>query len=407
MEEDEDIQMRDLLLRTMQKSPKQFSNIINHNDELVRLRQWIVKRTSKLDASRTLTERIYWIVNGIKEFPRCQNPKCGRLLDNQKSFRGITLGYKRFCSKKCSNSDPQQRALGKATRLEKNGGKYFSEESLEKTRQSFIKHYGVDNNMKSPEGLKEYQDAIERRYGEGIRNQWQRPEVIAGARAYRKAVHGSETWNNPQKTKATKKAKYGSENYYNRKKAAETSLRNHGVDHPMKDPEIAAKSFRNRHKTSIAYEVDGIGFDSLPEVCFYLYYRDHGIPLECHPADKVIKYQDQRGAWHVYHPDFYLPHLGYLVELKGNNHFRDKDPTKEMISLKGPEYDHVEQAKQRCMKEHGVILLASADYDFYLRYAKSIYGRSGLLAFKKSKKKMWRRSNVKTSIENAGISSCH
>ena len=112
----------------MHLSPKQFSNRINHDPGLEELKLWIIKSTQKLDNNHSLTERIYWILNGI--FPRCQNPNCGKPLANPKAFRGEKRGgYSRFCCKKCSNSDPTARAKGKATRYEKNGGKYFSEES--------------------------------------------------------------------------------------------------------------------------------------------------------------------------------------------------------------------------------------------------------------------------------------
>lgn len=380
---------RSQLDQILAKSPKQFSNIINHSSELAKLKNWIIQSTPKLDSSRSLTERIYWIINGIQDFPRCQNKKCNQHLTDLKSFRGLNLGYKKFCCKKCSNSDPLVRSKNKASRYEKNGGKYFSEASIEKARQAFIQHYGVDNNMKSKEGIREYQDALERKYGVGIRNQWQRSEIIFKAKQTRLDRYGSETWNNPEKTKATKKKNHGSENYYNLDKAIQTFLRNYGVEFPMQNPEIARKSQQNRKARSM-YELDGFKFDSYPEMCFYIYYRDHGIPIDCHPKDKTIQYFDKNGYVHTYYPDFYLPHLGYLVEIKGNNHFRDKDPTKEMISLKGPEYDHVEQSKQACMKEYGVMLVTSDDYSFYVRYAQRTYGHQCLSTFRVNRRKMWK-----------------
>ena len=61
-----------------------------------------------------------------------------------------------------------------------------------------------------------------------------------------------------------------------------------------------------------------------------------------------------------------------------------------MISLKGSEYDHVEQAKQRCMKEHGVILITSDDYAFYVKYAEKTYSQPVLMSFRTNNKKMWK-----------------
>ena len=62
--------------------------------------------------------------------------------------------------------------VGKAkqTRLTKNNGQFESEETKAKRRATFAKNYGADHNMKSEKGLKEYEDAIEKKYGKGIRN---------------------------------------------------------------------------------------------------------------------------------------------------------------------------------------------------------------------------------------------
>ncbi len=44
---------------------------------------------------------------------------------------------------------------------------------MQKAKASFMKNYGVDNNMKIERGKREYQDAIEKKYGKGIINVWQ------------------------------------------------------------------------------------------------------------------------------------------------------------------------------------------------------------------------------------------
>lgn len=205
-------------------------------------------------------------------------------------------------------------------------------------------------------------------------------------RKRRREEHGSETWNNPEKMLKTKLERHGTLDFS--AKARDTWKKNFGVDHPMKVKEIAEKSFENRARRNSLYKIDGLRFDSLPEMCFYIYYRDHGIPLDCHPKFKILRYFDKFGKQHSYHPDFYLPHLGYVIELKGDNHFKDKDPTKTMISFKGRAFDYIEEAKMKCMKDNGVIIVSSAGYQFYLDYAKKTYGLAKLKNFRSLKKKL-------------------
>lgn len=50
-------------------------------------------------------------------------------------------------------------------RLAKNGGKYFSDESMEQKRNTCMKKYGAPHNMQSEKGLAEYKAAIMDTYG--------------------------------------------------------------------------------------------------------------------------------------------------------------------------------------------------------------------------------------------------
>lgn len=59
----------------------------------------LIQYTPLLNDSHTLLTRIYWVINGIKEFPRCI--VCGvPLMD--KNISTISRGYHKICSHKCS-----------------------------------------------------------------------------------------------------------------------------------------------------------------------------------------------------------------------------------------------------------------------------------------------------------------
>ena len=96
------------------------------------------------------------------------------------------------------------------------------QEIKKKVKQTFIRHYGVDNNMKSDIGLQKYSEAIFQKYGVA----W--------------------TWNNKsvqEKSKNTKIKKYGNIKYNNREKAKQTNLERFGFEYAIQNPEISKKHF--------------------------------------------------------------------------------------------------------------------------------------------------------------------
>lgn len=122
-------------------------------------------------------EELYLFQNGLNEPPKCS---CG----NPVKFRNINLGYQKFCSKKCSNSNPDKIKTTKDTCIRKFGGvapacseevtnkmiktarkngydfrshtTSLSDETKKKMKKTCIERYGVDNVMK----LDEYKQKV-------------------------------------------------------------------------------------------------------------------------------------------------------------------------------------------------------------------------------------------------------
>ncbi len=80
----------------------------------------IEKETSFLKEGVSLQERIYCIVNNIKSAVVCNNEKC----NNPVNFNSFSKGYYNYCSNKCVSG---------------------SKDVIEKTKQSYLKKYGVEN----------------------------------------------------------------------------------------------------------------------------------------------------------------------------------------------------------------------------------------------------------------------
>ena len=131
----------------------------------------------------SLPEKMYWLVNNLKDFYKC--PTCGK---NIKGFVNSVAGYKKHCSCKCAQLDPN-------------------------TNNSFRYH----NCMKDPEFRKQREDEYEKKHGKGIRNPFQNPEV-------------------KEKIKQTNIKQFGCENPRQNKEIQEktklTCLKNYGVTDP-------------------------------------------------------------------------------------------------------------------------------------------------------------------------------
>lgn len=86
----------------------------------------LLELTNFLPADSHYTERIYCLLNNIKERPKCEH--CGENVKFPHHFRKIERFYRRFCSTTCSNNN----------------------ENVQKEKsKTCIKNYGVDNPSKS------------------------------------------------------------------------------------------------------------------------------------------------------------------------------------------------------------------------------------------------------------------
>lgn len=94
-----------------------------------------------------------------------------------------------------------------------------------------------------------------------------------------------------------------------------------------------------------------ICFDSRPEAIFYIYLRDHNMPVEFH--SNILYYIDSKGKKRRYEVDFKVS--GTLVEIKGRNHFDNEgNPIFQGKSWK-EKYD--------CMKANNVTIIKSNQFE--------------------------------------------
>jgi very-short-patch-repair endonuclease len=122
--------------------PKQISFAIkhSHNDIYYEL----IKITQFLPINVEFIERIYCVLNDIKEHPKCQ---CGKLLN----YRCFSVGYRKHCSSKCSHNDIKTLNKYKETNLNRYGVNNISQikNVKEKKHLASLKKYGTDCVLQS------------------------------------------------------------------------------------------------------------------------------------------------------------------------------------------------------------------------------------------------------------------
>lgn len=138
-------------------------------------------------------ERLYWEANNLTEFPTCY---CGAPV----VFEGFGKGYRKYCSRKCMNSDPLKKEAVKQTNIRRYGGvaPAASQAVKQKSKETCIRHYGVENPLQNKSIKEKVFGTITKRYGGigtaspilaekqkqtnlnryGVEHSHQRPEVL-------------------------------------------------------------------------------------------------------------------------------------------------------------------------------------------------------------------------------------
>ena len=208
---------------------------------------------------------------------------------------------------------------------------------------------------------------MQAKYGAGIVNAWQAAAV-------------------KEKICKTKLENHGSKMYNNRSKAEESCLKKYGVKCTSQVPAIRSKQ---QHR----YVYNGIAFDSMPEIAFYIWLNDVKDILNidfAYSPNISFKYVHD-GKTHLYFPDFKVE--DQLFELKGDQFFtEDGKMTCPYRDATWSDAEYAEtcalyEAKHQCMLRNNVHILRSGTYKFFIDYVHQAYGQSYLKQFKKILKK--------------------
>lgn len=318
------------------------------------------------DDKYPLKMKIFWILNEIKEFPKCENPECNNLL--YYTEYSILNGCRKTCSPTCARKAALINTIKTCTERygTTNGGGIPS--SLEKIKLTSLKRFGTTNVFASEYGKNKIKNTCLEKYG---------------------CEHYSSTSDFLEKVKTANRNKYGVDFPLQSKEIIDkirmTCYNKYGVDWTSKDPRIA-RSYHTK------YIFNNINFDSIPEIAFYIWLRDNQYENFEYKPNTSFKYIFNNKI-HYYMPDFRVNDKFY--EIKGDHFFKNGKMIcpfkyKNLTDEEKAEIDKQYEAKYQCMISNNIVILKSAEYNIYIKYVKNKYGPAYLNQFKRKTNELFR-----------------
>lgn len=293
------------------------------------------------------SERIFWILNDIAEYPTCQT--CGKQW--MPRFYGIKGGYNgtTFCSNHCIQLDPIVRAKIEKTNVEQYGtpvAMHSPKIQLEMRENSFNKsgyhhHFSnpevkakkkidyetktsYENPGQNPEVQQKMADTYEERTG--YRNPNQNPEIkhkIIQTNLERRNVESTlQCPITREKGKQTYFEKTGyehnSQNPEVQLQRIRTSQEKYGVDYPMQNAEVFVKQQHtaNSYKkliTPLGEERMYMGYEGVALKELFITYTEDDIISDRYGLPEIWYFMDKKRR---YYPDIFIPSKNLIIEVK-------------------------------------------------------------------------------------------
>lgn len=305
-------------------------------------------RSYPADIKQFLYENIPWAISigdarfciqhKISKQPTCKT--CKKLLTFNKSISA----YNTHCGISCASKDSDRIKKIKETHLKNCGfetnlllpdtialrenrskelfgtkNPFLSAELQKQLSQQCMNVHGVFNYGQTESAKETRKSTCLNRYG--VENVTSLPSVI-------------------RKSAETKLIRYGCSTFNNHQQSIQTNLIRYGVEHPAQNTDIHSKSDKGRWYTMISpsgLEVKVQGYERfvLPILWERFSESDIIISRKCMP---ILWWLDNNNKKHRYYPDFYIPKLNLIIEVKSTytakySEYKLKQITKTMQGL--------------------------------------------------------------------------
>jgi hypothetical protein len=288
----------------------------------------------------------------MKEFRKNQEgqficEECGRLFKNLNGLsQHVTYclsGPEYYHKYLFENHDEKCKICNKDVKFLSLGYGYFEVCSnvckRENVKQKLYKNYRIENNFQREDVINKIKETKFRNHGdENYNNTLKNKET-----KFRN--HGDENYNNTAKIKETKINNYGSDyasiiinkgrkvrklkyknGWFDGEKLKASTLKKYGVEYNHQNIDVLQKSLKSGFKLKQFRDIN-LWYQGSYELDFLEKYYDKYPDLEKGPS---LKYKF-KGMNKIYHPDFYIPSLNLIIEIK-NSYLMQADNKK--ITLK-------------------------------------------------------------------------
>ena len=275
---------------------------LRYNEERIKA---LFEQTSWMPEESSKSERLYCILFDYKDI-YC--PICGK----KKKFYKINKGYWKTCDD--SNCVHEWKLI-----VQKNAAKKMDYKSIiEKLKNTCLERYGVEHNWSSSELRKKCYKTCKERYG--VEHALQSDELKKKRHDTMIERHGSANVLNFESTKKTMIEKYGTSKAMHsseiKNRLYETMINKYGVKFPYQNQEIFKKAQTSGERAHYYKDTDLIYRGSF-ELDFLEHYYD-----KIDIAKPMTFDYEHNGALHKYIPDFYIPSLDLVIEIKSSYYFK-------------------------------------------------------------------------------------
>ena len=242
----------------------------------------------------------------------CQCEICGfrKILEYRYYIKNTKTHKIYTCSPKCSNIKKEM------TNLIKYGVKYHSMNTdvfKEKVKKTSNERYGKDYYTQTKDWSKSFKETNLIKYGETT--PLKSKTIIEKIKNTKKTKYGYSGFNNVEKRKITNMLKYGFDNPSKseliKEKTKQTNNDKYGVDWPNQNIEVFNENQTKRFKTK---NHKNLFYKSSYELDFIILCEQNNILIENGPTIKYSMF----GKNKIYFPDFYIPKLNLIVEIKSS-----------------------------------------------------------------------------------------
>lgn len=289
-----------------ERSPKTYKRILSKlkSEELD---TFIIEYTSFLGSEASRSQRLFHVAEMTQNVPLC--PICGVLL----RFKDFSSGYTKFCSGSCEIKNKWRKITPKK-----------KDELYKKQRSTNFEKYGDECSFRSETVKRNIKNSFTQKYGDGITNPSQVPEIRERANNSIFNTHGVRNAGQTQNAIQARIDKFGVENPFScediQRKIRETNFHRYNAEYPMQCPAIFDKAIKHRSYKYLAsngkeYVLQGYEKYALEDLLKR--YEENDIIHGASEIRKYVKFQyTLNNKLRNYFPDFYVISENLVVEVK-------------------------------------------------------------------------------------------